>query len=111
RSLPEGPPAVRGFSVFYQERHSSVALPPCLTRLQFKPCAIPRILRIMVFGKSFQFTTESRIPLITQIRETVMKSLRLTLAIASLSAMVWAPAQAQDVQERTIKFGHLNNTD
>ena len=40
-----------------------------------------------------------------------MKALRLTLAIASLSAMVWAPAQAQDVQERTIKFGHLNNTD
>ena len=40
-----------------------------------------------------------------------MKALRLTLAIASLCAMGWAPAQAQDIQERTIKFGHLNNTD
>ncbi len=40
-----------------------------------------------------------------------MKALRLTLAIASISAMVWVPAQAQDIQERTIKFGHLNNTD
>ena len=40
-----------------------------------------------------------------------MKALRLTLAVASLVAMVWAPASAQDIQERTIRFGHLNNTD
>ena len=40
-----------------------------------------------------------------------MKALRLTLAIASLCAMGWAPAQAQDSQEKIIKFGHLNNTD
>jgi TRAP-type C4-dicarboxylate transport system substrate-binding protein len=40
-----------------------------------------------------------------------MKALRLTLAVASLVAMVWAPASAQEIQERTIKFGHLNNTD
>jgi TRAP-type transport system periplasmic protein len=39
-----------------------------------------------------------------------MKALRLTLAIASLCAMGW-PAHAQEIQERTIKFGHLNNTD
>jgi len=40
-----------------------------------------------------------------------MKALRWTLAIASLVAMAWAPASAQEIQERTIKFGHLNNTD
>ena len=40
-----------------------------------------------------------------------MKALRWTLAVASLVAMVWAPASAQEIQERTIKFGHLNNTD
>ena len=40
-----------------------------------------------------------------------MKALRLMLAIAGLCAMGWAPAHAQDIQERTIKFGHLNNTD
>ena len=36
-------------------------------------------------------------------------SLGLLLAIAVAS--VGVPAQAQDIQERTIKFGHLNNTD
>ena len=40
-----------------------------------------------------------------------MKALRWTLAVASLVAMAWAPASAQEIQERTIKFGHLNNTD
>jgi len=40
-----------------------------------------------------------------------MSALRLTLAVASLVAMGWVPAHAQDIQERTIKFGHLNNTD
>jgi TRAP-type transport system periplasmic protein len=36
-------------------------------------------------------------------------SLGLLLAIAVFT--VGVPAQAQDIQERTIKFGHLNNTD
>ena len=40
-----------------------------------------------------------------------MKALRLMLAIAGLCAMGWTPAHAQDIQDRTIKFGHLNNTD
>jgi tripartite ATP-independent transporter DctP family solute receptor len=35
--------------------------------------------------------------------------LPLTLIVAALLA--GAPAQAQDIQERTIRFGHLNNTD
>ena len=40
-----------------------------------------------------------------------MKALRLTLAIASLVRWSGRQRQAQDIQERTIKFGHLNNTD
>ena len=37
---------------------------------------------------------------------------RLTLAVASLLlAAAAAPATAQDIQERTIRFGHLNNAD
>jgi TRAP-type transport system periplasmic protein len=32
-------------------------------------------------------------------------------AVAALAATWGLPALAQDIQERTIKFGHLNNTD
>ena len=40
-----------------------------------------------------------------------MRLLRSTLAIASLFLVAVTPVAAQDIQERTIKFGHLNNTD
>ena len=40
-----------------------------------------------------------------------MKALLTTLAVAGLLGSAAAPAVGQDVQERTIKFGHLNNTD
>jgi tripartite ATP-independent transporter DctP family solute receptor len=37
--------------------------------------------------------------------------LPLTLIVAAAALLAGAPAQAQDIQERTIRFGHLNNTD
>lgn len=37
--------------------------------------------------------------------------LPLTSLFIAAAVLAGAPAQAQDVQERTIKFGHLNNTD
>ena len=40
-------------------------------------------------------------------RRQTQLGLLLSLALASVAV----PAQAQDVQERTIRFGHLNNTD
>ena len=43
-----------------------------------------------------------------------MQFVRHTLAavaVASLSFLLAAPAQAQDIQERIIRFGHLNNAD
>ncbi len=40
-----------------------------------------------------------------------MKSIVHGLAIAALSLAVNLPAQAQGTPERTIRFGHLNNTD
>ena len=40
-----------------------------------------------------------------------MKILRTGLALALAASFFSAPAAAQDIQERTIRFGHLNNTD
>ncbi|WP_310564166.1 TRAP transporter substrate-binding protein [Hydrogenophaga sp.] len=37
--------------------------------------------------------------------------LPLTLIVAAAALLAGGAAQAQDVQERTLKFGHLNNTD
>jgi len=42
-----------------------------------------------------------------------MKSItiRAWAALATISLALTAPAKAQDIQERTIRWGHLNNTD
>jgi len=40
-----------------------------------------------------------------------MNAVRRSMAIAGLCLLLGAPALAQDIQERTIKFGHLNNAD
>jgi tripartite ATP-independent transporter DctP family solute receptor len=40
-----------------------------------------------------------------------MKTLLTTLAVAGVLGLAVTSAAGQDVQERTIKFGHLNNTD
>jgi TRAP-type C4-dicarboxylate transport system substrate-binding protein len=40
-----------------------------------------------------------------------MKLIRRSLALAGLCAGLALPVAAQDIQERTIRFGHLNNAD
>jgi TRAP-type C4-dicarboxylate transport system substrate-binding protein len=47
----------------------------------------------------------------TQDKDSPMKLHRKTMALALTLLVAAMPALAQDIQERTIKFGHLNNAD
>lgn len=43
------------------------------------------------------------------MRRSLSRSLALSLSVAGLCLLSSLPASAQDIQERVIKFGHLNN--
>ena len=42
---------------------------------------------------------------------TMIRRLLASVVVATFGAVVVAPAAAQEIQERTIRFGHLNNAD